>query len=122
MKFGYKGELVPAMVVQTLARYDLFFLPTLGENFGHVIAEALGCGLPVLISDNTPWGNLTENQLGWGLPLRNVDDFVEKIEQCGRIAAVDYENWRCQIHFWAKENIGNTDAIAQSRSLFEELI
>ncbi|MNK83864.1 Glycosyltransferase Gtf1 [compost metagenome] len=122
VKFGYKGELVPTMVVQTLARYDLFFLPTLGENFGHVIAEALGCGLPVLISDNTPWGNLAENQLGWGLPLRNVDDFVEKIEQCGRIAAVDYENWRCQIHFWAKENIGNTDAIAQSRSLFEELI
>jgi hypothetical protein len=28
---------------------DLFFLPTRGENFGHVIAEALSVGTPVLI-------------------------------------------------------------------------
>jgi hypothetical protein len=30
-------------------------LPTLGENFGHVIAESLLSNTPVLISDKTPW-------------------------------------------------------------------
>jgi len=28
-----------------LASHDLFFLPTLGENYGHVIVEALGVGV-----------------------------------------------------------------------------
>jgi glycosyltransferase involved in cell wall biosynthesis len=53
VQFNYCGALYPAQVPETMDRYDLFYLPTLGENFGHVIAEALGCGLPVLIADTT---------------------------------------------------------------------
>ena len=34
--------------------YDLLFLPTKGENFGHVILESMSAGTPVLISDTTP--------------------------------------------------------------------
>jgi hypothetical protein len=41
-----------------LAEYDLFLFPTLGENYGHVISEALASGCPVVISDQTPWRNL----------------------------------------------------------------
>jgi glycosyltransferase involved in cell wall biosynthesis len=35
-----------------------FVFPTLGENFGHVIAEALSVGCPVIITANTPWTEL----------------------------------------------------------------
>src|SRR5690606_1255432 len=41
IKVNYKGQLNPNMVVDTLSEYDLFFMPTQGENYGHVIAEAL---------------------------------------------------------------------------------
>ena len=41
-----------------IARSDVFLLPTGGENFGHAIFEALSCGVPVLISDQTPWRGL----------------------------------------------------------------
>lgn len=51
----YKGDLVPESVSSTFAGYDLFALPTHGENFGHVIFEALRAGTPVLVSDQTPW-------------------------------------------------------------------
>lgn len=54
----YRGELRPAEVGDTLARYDAFVFPTLGENFGHVIAESLAAGCPVLCSDETPWGDV----------------------------------------------------------------
>ena len=52
-----------------MAANDLFFLPTRGENFGHVIAEALSVGTPVLISDQTPWRKLAAVGLGHDLPL-----------------------------------------------------
>lgn len=51
----YRGELAHPDVVTTFARYDAFAFPTLGENFGHVIAESLSAGCAVICSDRTPW-------------------------------------------------------------------
>lgn len=65
---------------QKLKEYHLFFLPTLGENFGHAIFEAMAVGCPVLISDQTPWSNIEDHQAGWSLPLTGTQHFAEKIE------------------------------------------
>lgn len=121
VQFNYCGPLYPAQVPQALARYDLFFLPTLGENFGHVIAEALGCGLPVLIADTTPWRDLQAKQLGWDIPLDQPDKFVAAIESCCRIPTSDYDLWRQNIRAWALANIGNDKAVEQNRQLFMNL-
>ena len=56
-------------------RIICFFFPTLGENYGHVIYEALDSGCPVLISDQTPWRGLSEVGAGWDLPLDKPDLF-----------------------------------------------
>jgi glycosyltransferase involved in cell wall biosynthesis len=57
----------------------LFFLPTLGENYGHSIAEAMLSGVPVLIADTTPWRDLTALKLGADLPLNNPKAFADFI-------------------------------------------
>ena len=44
---------------------DLFILPSLTENFGVVVAEALSYGLPVITTKGTPWSALEENNCGW---------------------------------------------------------
>jgi glycosyltransferase involved in cell wall biosynthesis len=67
-------------VVATLARHDLFFLPSRGENYGHVIAEALEAGLRLLISDRTPWRGLAEAGVGYDLPLDDPDAFARAVE------------------------------------------
>lgn len=75
------GPVDPAQVIPTLRAHDLFFLPTLGENYGHVIAEAFQAGLPVLLSDQTPWRGLDATGLGCDLPLGQKEAFVRYIEE-----------------------------------------
>jgi len=58
VKVTWRGNVRPAEVTNTFARYEFFVLPTLGENFGHVILESLSAGCPVLLSDRTPWRRL----------------------------------------------------------------
>ena len=76
----WHGETSNEDVVAAMAATDLFFLPTAGENFGHAIFEALSTGVPVLISDQTPWRELAAASAGWDLPLADMDAWVEAID------------------------------------------
>jgi glycosyltransferase involved in cell wall biosynthesis len=120
--FKYCGILQPLEVTLTLAKYDLFLLLTLGENYGHVIAEALCAGLPILISDTTPWRNLQQMNLGWDIPLNQPDRFVACIEECSAKPADEYDKWRHDIRQWAIANIGNEAAVEENRQLFSNLV
>lgn len=44
-------------------------MPTFNENYGHAIVESFVAGLPVVISDRTPWRNLEKINAGWDIPL-----------------------------------------------------
>lgn len=78
-KVKLKGQISPEKVIDLIKNYDLFFLPTLGENFGHSILESLIASRPVLISDKTPWRNLKVLKAGYDIPLENKNDFINTI-------------------------------------------
>jgi glycosyltransferase involved in cell wall biosynthesis len=80
IKVEYKGQVSHIDVKEILSSYQLFFMPTFAENFGHAIAESLSVGTPVLISDNTPWKGLSEKGLGWDINLEEKEKFLEIIE------------------------------------------
>jgi len=54
-------------------------MPSQGENFGHTMVEALAAGLPLLISDRTPWKELERQNAGWDLPLEEPSCFWEQL-------------------------------------------
>jgi glycosyltransferase involved in cell wall biosynthesis len=88
----YRGELTHDAIVTTFAAHDLLFLPTRGENYGHVIIESLRAGTPALISNTTPWRGLEAQKVGWDLPL-DPNAFVTAIEQAFGMTA-EFPQWR----------------------------
>ena len=104
-----RGVMPHERVADTLAGYDAFLLPSLGENFGHAIWEALACGVPVVVSDRTPWRGLAALGVGYDLPLGDPAAFVRALtEYCqdGRGRALATPRKAC-IEFarrWRAEN------------------
>lgn len=115
----YRGELTPEQVVPTLSSYDLFFMPTKGENYGHVIAEALCTGLPLLISDATPWRNLSQQNLGWDLPLDNPSAFSDAINKLALMSLEEHRQMRKNVLEWARGKFSKRDAIDANLAMFE---
>jgi glycosyltransferase involved in cell wall biosynthesis len=81
IKANYLGPVDNSRVAEIIGMHDLFFVPSRGENFGHVFMESLSAGVPILVSDQTPWRDLEKQNLGWDIPLDKPDSFVAAIEK-----------------------------------------
>lgn len=114
----YQGPIEYGQVTDMLATYDLFFFPTRGENFGHVILEALSAGVPVLISDQTPWLDLEKARAGWVLSLENVSAFSETIDRFYRLDAGQRRVWCQGAKDYATKVVRNGDVVKQNIDLF----
>jgi glycosyltransferase involved in cell wall biosynthesis len=91
IRVNYKGCVPQEQVSRVFAEYHFHLLPTLGENFGYVILEALAAGCPALISDQTPWRDLPKLGVGWDLPLGDRGRWREAIQSCVEMDAETYE-------------------------------
>jgi len=118
VQVNYKGSLQPQDVVNTIAGYDVFFMPTKGENYGHVIAEALCAGLPLLIADTTPWRGLQEKGLGWDLPLGKPRAFASALDELSVMSPEEHLNMRENVLAWAKHKFVQQDAIEANIAMF----
>lgn len=80
----YHGAVSPEQVFNIMVNYDLLLLPSHGENYGHVIAEALSVGTRVLISTLTPWQDLETDELGWACELNDPQGYADIIDMLAR--------------------------------------
>ena len=68
-------------------------LPSLGENFGYVILEALIAGCPILISDRSPWRDLPQKFAGYDLSLDCPSEFGKAIERFAEMDSAEFSRW-----------------------------
>ncbi len=114
----YCGSVAHDKVGTVMNEHDLFFFPTLGENFGHVILESLLAGCPVLISDKTPWRNLAEQSAGWDFPLTEMRKFHDILNELISMDEATYKQWALGARKYGIAFIDNPALVDANRKLF----
>jgi len=77
VKWTYKGIADAEKVVEIFADYDVFLFPTMAENYGHVIFEAMAGGCVPIISDRTPWNEEKADGVLTHIELNERDETIE---------------------------------------------
>ena len=118
----YKGSVAADHVRSVFRNYDLFFFPTRGENYGHVIAESLSVGTPILISDQTPWRNLWADNMGWDLPLDKKEEFAHIIDDYSLMVSSDRFELRKNIKEKIVQRLTDPLVFEANRELFRKAL
>ena len=105
----YLGALPPERVPETMASYHALLLPTCGENFGHVIHEAMGSGCIPIISNRTPWRGLDALGVGWDLDL-DATAFASAVQRLVDMPHHEFAQWSHRAREFARCSDGNVAA------------
>lgn len=84
------GSVSYADGLRSLCNNHFFVLPTLNENFGYVFIESLAAGSPLLVSDQTVWGEVEKNNAGWAIPLGEHSRWIDTINKCVAMSPDEY--------------------------------
>jgi len=114
----YKGVAEGEKIFELIWNYHFLFLPSRGENFGHIILEAMSAGLPVIISDKTPWKNLEDKMVGWDIALNDFVRFSATIEKCAAMTNDEYETYSKYAVDFASAYMNDEEKIKSNRQLF----
>ncbi len=114
---NYAGEVTPPQVLRTFSAFDLFAFPTRGENYGHVVLEALMAGTALLISDQTPWQASSDKAVEV-IPLSIQDVWVRAIERWGAFKESDFQRMRQAAQAYAHNYLDSSGVVQQNRVLF----
>lgn len=116
----YKGVIDARQSESVFENNHFSILPTMHENYGHAIVESLAFGVPVIISNNTPWHGLEAKYAGFDFPLDNHQHFIESLLNAASMDQKTYNLWQNGAIELAKEVLNNSDTINQNRKLFAE--
>jgi glycosyltransferase involved in cell wall biosynthesis len=79
------GPLGQPELAAELRRADCLVLPSRNDSYGMVVAEALACGLPVLVSDMVGAKELVApGRNGWIVPAGDAAALAERMAWCAR--------------------------------------
>ncbi len=119
IKISFIGPIPNNELQEKIKNYHFLLLPTLHENFGHVMLDALSAGCGLIISDNTPWKNLTQKQVGWNIQLENDTAFVNAICEAAKMNQNIFLTWSKNAFDEAVKYLNDKKNIADNILLFE---
>lgn len=117
-RIQYRGVVKPQEIATRLQQYHFYILPTFHENYGHSIVEALLAGLPIVISQATPWRNLKKEGVGADLDLGDKAEWREYLKEALNLTQGEYEIMVQKCHAYAEEHILSAKTIEEARKVF----
>lgn len=120
VRVRYLGNLPSEEVLPVLAAHHALYMPSLGENFGHTMLEAVSVGCPLLISNRTPWRKLEARKAGWDLPLDRPAAFTETVERLCSMDAEAYAPWAAGALALGAERLNDPQAMADTLELLRK--
>jgi glycosyltransferase involved in cell wall biosynthesis len=115
----HKGVIEPGEVTALLGQYHFMFMPTRGENFGHIIAQSFAAGTPVIISDQTPWRDLAAKGQGYDLSLNDPSAFVKTITESAMLGQSQYDLLSSSTYEQGNSSEGFDKNLKNNRELFQ---
>lgn len=118
----FVGEVAPEAVATMLPAYDAFFLPSRGENYCHAIVEALAAGVPVLISDRTPWSGVREKRAGWVFSLDGFGGIRQCLAAAAAMDEMTFSPWRDNARAFGVAIAASDRAENENRTMFRQAL
>jgi glycosyltransferase involved in cell wall biosynthesis len=79
------GQVPHAKLGDIYRSMNCFVLPSRYDSFGLVVAEAMACGLPAIVSDSVGARDLIQNgRNGWVIPSNDSDALYEVMAECAQ--------------------------------------
>ena len=80
---GPRGRRVPfGDLPSRFQQCDVFLLPSLVEGLPQSLLEAMACGLPVVVSENTAGPEVvTDGSQGYVVPIHDPDSIAERLRE-----------------------------------------
>ncbi|WP_434037655.1 glycosyltransferase family 4 protein [Formosa sp. 4Alg 33] len=115
---NYLGAVPNYKLKDVLKAQHVLLLPTMHENFGHVIMESWQNGCPVIISDQTPWIDIKEQKTGVAIPLSDASEYVKVIDSFSDMDQDTFNTWSKSAYDFAKSFTQKPQLIINTKKLF----
>lgn len=122
IQWTWKGNVASEQVVETLKVHHIFLFPTLGENYGHVIQEALSAGCGVVLSDQTPWQDLAQHGVGYVFPVEAIEKYVSALEEYASMSQEELQLVADKALKYAIDNSNEKVKNTGYRNIFDTLV
>lgn len=116
---AYQGVVEHGSVHTVLQQHHVLFFPTFGENFGHVVLEALVAGCLVLTSDQTPWSALRLHGVGWTISLRETGHYRDALNELTRMHGTEFDALSSRASELGRRMVFDNAAVRQNIHLFD---
>lgn len=106
---------------EKLATLTALFVPSISENFGMTIAEALVMKIPVMASLGTPWEELNSHHCGWWVN-NDVQTLAQTIEKALSLSDDEIEAMGERGKKLVIEKYGDIQVATQMKRLYEWIL
>ena len=85
LRAGLQVTMQPQDPVPVYRRAELLVFPSLHDGFGFAVAEAMACGLPVIVTSNTGASDWVTPECGWVVAPGDADGLAGAIAEAAGV-------------------------------------